>query len=120
MDEFEKLIKQEETYDPTNYAYEFANGQCYDTIWVAALALNCTDNFLKTTGEWHLLFSCKSILMEVIRDLAFVLRIWHPDSYYRSSSGQIRAMNILLALVVYNMLANKFWKERSFKEKKKQ
>ena len=49
--EFEVLYKQEETYDPSKYNYEIISGQCYDHVWVAALALNCTDAYLKSIGE---------------------------------------------------------------------
>ena len=49
-DEFQTLFKEEETYDPSKYMFEFAAGQCYDHIWVAALALNCTDIYLKEQG----------------------------------------------------------------------
>ena len=52
MPEFEALYKQEETYDPSKYMFEFVTGNCYDHIWVAALALNCTDAYLTETGEW--------------------------------------------------------------------
>ena len=50
-DEFETLYKEEETYDPSEYTYEFTAGQCYDHIWVTALALNCTDSYLKEHGR---------------------------------------------------------------------
>ena len=50
--EFEVLFKQEETYDPSKYMFDFAAGNCYDHIWVAALALNCTDAYLKEIGEY--------------------------------------------------------------------
>ena len=49
--EFEMLVKQEETYEPWHDMY-IINGQCYDHIWVAALALNCTDAYLKVNGEF--------------------------------------------------------------------
>lgn len=48
---FEKLVQEEETYDPSKDAYNFVLGQCYDHIWVAALALNCTDAYLKAVGK---------------------------------------------------------------------
>ena len=50
MPEFEVLYKKEETYDSSNYNFESVSGQCYDHIWIAALALNCTDAYLKVTG----------------------------------------------------------------------
>ena len=49
--EFQTLFKQEETYDPSKYTFEFVSGQCYDHIWVTALALNCTDTYLKALGR---------------------------------------------------------------------
>ena len=49
--EFESLYRQEETYDPTKYMFEHVSAPCYDHIWVAALALNCTDDYLKRIGN---------------------------------------------------------------------
>ena len=51
VSEFEDLYRQEETYDPANTMFDFAGGPCYDHIWIAALALNCTDDYLKRTGN---------------------------------------------------------------------
>ena len=49
--EFEELLKDEETYDPSKAMFSFVAAQCYDHIWIAALALNCTDTYLKATGK---------------------------------------------------------------------
>ena len=88
--EFEVLLKQEETYDPTKYMYEIISGQCYDHVWVAALALNCTDTYLKATGECtsrRLVGTrcLKSLLVLVLISLArqnhilpYILSIWYP------------------------------------------
>ena len=53
VSEFEELYRQEETYDPAMSMFDFAGGPCYDHIWVAALALNCTDAYLKAIGRTH-------------------------------------------------------------------
>ena len=50
--EFDELIKQEETYDPSKIMYSFVTASCYDHIWAAALALNCTEAHLKAIGEF--------------------------------------------------------------------
>ena len=41
----------EETYDPSKITFSFVTAPCYDHIWVAALALNCTDAHLKAMGK---------------------------------------------------------------------
>ena len=48
--EFDTLYKQEETYDPAYISFEFVAAKCYDHVWVAALALNCTDKRLRDIG----------------------------------------------------------------------
>ena len=50
--EFYDLYKKEETYDPSYSSLEQFAPACYDHIWIAALALNCTETYLKTTG-WY-------------------------------------------------------------------
>ena len=45
------MYRQETTYDPAMFMFDYAGGPCYDHIWVAALALNCTDAYLKDAGE---------------------------------------------------------------------
>ena len=56
VSEFEELYRQEETYDVAHQQFEFCATFSYDHIWVAALALNCTETFLRDTGRlWFLL-----------------------------------------------------------------
>ena len=45
------MYRQETTYDSAMFMFDYAGGPCYDHIWVAALALNCTDAYLKDAGE---------------------------------------------------------------------
>ena len=52
MPEFSELYRQEETYDPANNRLEHYAPGCYDHLWVSALALNCTDAYMKTTGTY--------------------------------------------------------------------
>ena len=49
--EFDELYIHEETYDPKHYMYEFVAAKCYDHVWVAALALNCTETYLANIGK---------------------------------------------------------------------
>ena len=51
VSEFEVLYRLEETYDPSMSMYDIVSGTCYDHIWVAAIALNCTDAYLKSIGQ---------------------------------------------------------------------
>lgn len=38
-------------YSKEASAYEYMAGRCYDHIWLAALALNCTNRRMKEIGE---------------------------------------------------------------------
>ena len=49
--EFDELYKKEETYDPKHHTFEFVAAKCYDHVWVAALALNCTESYLESIGK---------------------------------------------------------------------
>ena len=51
VSEFTDLYHKEDTYDPAMSMFDFAGGPCYDHIWVAALALNCTDAYMKKIGK---------------------------------------------------------------------
>ena len=55
--EFKALYYQEETYDSSHKRLEFISAGCYDHIWVASLALNCTDTYLKSTGNFDIGFA---------------------------------------------------------------
>ena len=44
------MYVQEETYDVKYKMFEFVGAKCYDHVWVAGLALNCTEAYLKETG----------------------------------------------------------------------
>ena len=52
VSEFDELYKQEETYDPVNDKHYICAPFAYDSIWIAALALNCTENHLRETGKY--------------------------------------------------------------------
>ena len=54
--EYDALYKQEELYDPALYMHHSMSGQCYDHIWVAAMALDCTDAHLKATGKFYRIY----------------------------------------------------------------
>ena len=56
VSEFEELYKQEDTYDVAHQQFEFCATFSYDHIWVAALAFNCTETFLRETGRLQLFF----------------------------------------------------------------
>ena len=51
VSEFDELYKQEETYDPVNDKHYICAPFAYDSIWIAALALNCTETYLRETGK---------------------------------------------------------------------
>ena len=51
VSEFDNLYKKEETYNASHSINEHIAALCYDHIWIAALALNCTENKLKDMGK---------------------------------------------------------------------
>ena len=50
VSEFYDLYKKEEAYNDSNSDYTSMAPMCYDHIWVAALALNCTETYLNSKG----------------------------------------------------------------------
>ena len=52
VSEFDSLYRQEDTYDMSHSSFEFIAAMCYDHVWVAALALNCTDAYLRRNGKF--------------------------------------------------------------------
>ena len=54
VSEFDERYRQEETYDPVNDKYYICAPFAYDSVWVAALALNCTETYLRETGMLYI------------------------------------------------------------------
>ena len=52
VSEFFSMYYKEETYDSAYSMYEFGVTFCYDHVWLAALALNCTDSYLREIGMY--------------------------------------------------------------------
>ena len=50
VSEFDSLYRQEDSYDVINKPFEPLRTLYYDHIWVAALALNCTEKYLRSIG----------------------------------------------------------------------
>ena len=57
VSEFLNLYRQEENYQSAYNMYEDGVVLCYDHVWLAALALNCTNAYLTRTGMLHMLTS---------------------------------------------------------------
>ena len=54
VSEFYTRYRQEETYDIKNKIYEEVSANlCYDHVWVAALALNCTSEYLRQIRKYE-------------------------------------------------------------------
>ncbi|KAL4221902.1 Gamma-aminobutyric acid type B receptor subunit 1 [Mactra antiquata] len=49
--EFEELFRNYPSYKPETEAFDFVSYQCYDNVWMAALALNCTDTIMRQNGH---------------------------------------------------------------------
>ena len=52
VSEFYDRYQKEEEYNDSNSDYTSMAPMCYDHIWVAALALNCTETYLNSKGLW--------------------------------------------------------------------
>ena len=51
------MYRLEDTYDNAYSMYEIGVTYCYDHVWMAAVALNCTDSYLKLTGRYTSTFN---------------------------------------------------------------
>ena len=113
VSEFEELYKQDDTYDVAHQQFEFCATFSYDHIWVAALALNCTETFLRETGRLQLfsfypqcektclgLFTCKYVvsvwrgfLFLWVLGMGYVILLWHSLSLPYNYFGGPRRLN---------------------------
>jgi hypothetical protein len=50
VSEFETRFYNHRSYNKKYKGTDFAAPQCYDHVWIAALALNCTDTILTNIG----------------------------------------------------------------------
>ena len=50
--EFDTRLQDYPTYRPDLAHFDRALGQCYDHIWVAAIALDCADKKLREMGRF--------------------------------------------------------------------
>ncbi|XP_052233278.1 gamma-aminobutyric acid type B receptor subunit 1-like [Dreissena polymorpha] len=74
--EFKSRFSTHPSYNPATRDYDFVSGQCYDHIWLCALALNCTITALESMGG-------KRVLVAYFRqDLA-------PASYFEWIEGAL-------------------------------
>ncbi|XP_052245674.1 gamma-aminobutyric acid type B receptor subunit 1-like [Dreissena polymorpha] len=74
--EFKSRLTTHPSYNPATRDYDFVSGQCYDHIWLCALALNCTITALESMGG-------KRVLVAYFRqDLA-------PASYFEWIEGAL-------------------------------
>lgn len=53
--EFEERYFNHPDYNVAMKSYDFVSYQCYDHIWIAALALNCTAEKLTAAGSFTIL-----------------------------------------------------------------
>ncbi|XP_052256428.1 gamma-aminobutyric acid type B receptor subunit 1-like [Dreissena polymorpha] len=74
--EFQKRFTSHPSYNQATSGYDIVSGQCYDHIWLGAMALNCTVSALESMGG-------KRVLVAYFRqDLA-------PDSYFEWIKGAL-------------------------------
>ena len=57
--EFMDRLHSHPLYEPLTKNYEFISGRCYDHIWLAALAMNCTDRRLIEMGQYMFIVLAK-------------------------------------------------------------
>ena len=52
VSEFDELYRQEATYDTVHEQYYICAPLMYDSVWIAALALNCTEKYIRSIGTY--------------------------------------------------------------------
>ena len=51
VSEFDELYRNEKTYNPAYETFYWCAPYSYDHVWIAALALNCTETYLRRIGK---------------------------------------------------------------------